>query len=89
MMRIAYSRRFLRDFARLHKDLQKEVVEKVELFKDPRNHRSLRVHKLKGKLEGRFGFSVNYKFRILFQYVSKRTREVVLLTVGDHDVYKS
>jgi plasmid maintenance system killer protein len=50
------------------------------------NHSSLKVHKLNGPLKGSYSFSVNYKIRIIFQYVSKK--EVVLLTVGDHKIYK-
>ena len=67
-------------------DLQEEVKEKVSLFKENPDHPFLKTHKLKGKLKDRYSFSVNYAYRIVFQYLSKD--EAVLLCIGDHDVYK-
>lgn len=86
-MEIIYSPSFIRQFSKLEKDLQEEVVEKIELFQENPKNRQLKVHKLKGRLKGRYSFSVNYKTRIVFLYTSKR--EAALLAVGDHDVYKN
>lgn len=85
-MEVSFKPSFVRQFKRLDPALQQEVVEKIEQFKDRRNHKSLRVHKLKGRLAGRYSFSVNYKDRIVFHYETKD--RAVLLAVGDHDVYK-
>ncbi|MBI2005043.1 hypothetical protein HYS79_02715 [Patescibacteria group bacterium] len=52
------------------------------------NHEWLHVHKLKGPLAGRRGFSVNYRYRIVFSYTDKSKGEVILLAVGDHEVYR-
>ena len=84
-MDVSYAPTFIRQFKSLEKNLQEEVIEKIELFRDRRNHRSLKVHRLTGRLAGRFSFSVNYKFRIVFFYLPSRS--VVLLAVGDHDIY--
>ncbi|PIQ69177.1 MAG: type II toxin-antitoxin system mRNA interferase toxin, RelE/StbE family [Candidatus Taylorbacteria bacterium CG11_big_fil_rev_8_21_14_0_20_46_11] len=86
MITVTYKATFVRQFDALEEGLQNEVLEKIELFKNQRNHKQLKVHKLHGPLHGRYGFSVNYKFRIVFGYSSKN--EVVLLAVGDHDVYR-
>jgi len=85
-MDVQYKPTFVRQLNALEKALQDEVIEKVELFKNIQNHRLLKVHKLKGRLKDRCSFSVNYKTRVVFSYLSKK--EVVLLAVGDHDVYK-
>ncbi len=77
---------FLRQMNRLEDDLVSEVHEKIALFKDIRNHTSLKVHKLHGPLSGWWSFSVNYRTRIVFRYDSKKV--AVLLAIGDHDVYK-
>ncbi len=66
--------------------LQDEVYEKIQVFQNDPAHSSLKTHKLKGRLKGRWSFSVNYKTRIVFMYSLKKT--AVLLAVGDHDVYK-
>lgn len=85
-MKVYYKPSFVRALNKLPRDLQEEVIEKIELFKVAKNHKHLKVHKLKGKLKDRYSFSVNYKYRIVFLYISKA--EAVLLAVGDHDVYK-
>mgnify|MGYP001596279864 FL=1 len=86
MITVAYKVTFVRQFDALEEGLQNEVLEKIELFNNPKNHKQLKVHKLHGPLQDRYGFSVNYKFRIVFGYSSKN--EVVLLAIGDHDVYR-
>jgi len=86
MIRVAYKPSFIRQFKKLESDLQDEAFEKIELFKDIKNHNQLKVHKLGGRLSDRYSFSVNYKYRITFNYLS--SEEVVFLAVGDHDIYK-
>jgi len=85
-MKIVYLPSFIRQFKTLEKDLQEEAFEKIELFRNADNHKFLRVHKLKGRLAGRYSFSVNYKTRIVFSYISKD--EAAFLDIGDHDVYR-
>lgn len=85
MLQVRLLPRFLKDLKRHEPTLQEEVFEKIDLFKDSINHRALKVHKLKDPLDGRYSFSVNYRFRIVFRYLSKT--EVVLLAIGDHSVY--
>lgn len=83
---IGYKPSFIRQFNKLPKGLQDEVIEKIELFKNSGNHQHLKVHKLKGRLKKFYGFSVDYKNRVVFDYISKD--KAVLLGVGDHEVYK-
>ncbi len=86
MVKVAYTPTFLKEFKKLEKDLQNEAIEKIELFEEGVQHPFLKTHKLKGKLKDRYSFSVNYKTRIVFQYLSKK--DVIFLAIGDHDVYK-
>ena len=88
MITVEYTRRFLRDFSRLPSELQVEVIEKIQLFGNPRNHQVLRVHKLHGAFTGKMSFSVNYRFRIIFEYTGGKKKVAALITVGDHDIYK-
>ena len=85
MLKIFYTPSFIKQIGKLETDLYDEVVEKVELLKNPINHEQLKAHKLKGVLTGRFSFSVNYKTRIVFTYISKN--EILLHALGDHSVY--
>ncbi|MEA2112394.1 MAG: type II toxin-antitoxin system mRNA interferase toxin, RelE/StbE family [Patescibacteria group bacterium] len=85
-MQINYTVRFVKQYNKFDFELKKEIKEKIEFFKDFKNHKSLKVHKLHGAQKDRYGFSVNYKIRVVFRYLSKQ--EVVFLVIGDHDIYK-
>lgn len=87
MTEIIFSKRFLRQFEKLEYDLQEEVREKIKLFENTSNYKSLNVHKLKGEMKRQHSFSINYKTRIVFEYASSK-KEATLLVVGDHAVYK-
>ena len=55
----------------------------MELFsKNPFNPR-LRTHKLTGKLEGLWAFSVDYDYRIIFKFINED--EILLIDIGAHD----
>jgi mRNA-degrading endonuclease YafQ of YafQ-DinJ toxin-antitoxin module len=86
MIKVSFKPTFIRQLNSLEEDLQEEVIEKVELFKNRKYHKQLKVHKLKGRLAGRYSLSVNFQTRIVFKYEKKD--EAVLLVVGSHDVYK-
>lgn len=83
---LLYRPEFIRLYNKLEPDLQREAKEKIALFKKQINNPALKVHKLHGRLRGRFSFSVNYKYRIIFEYLDKKT--VALMSIGSHDVYK-
>lgn len=85
-MEISYKPTFIRQYNKLNEDLQREVLEKIELFKNKENHILLKVHKLHGKFKENFSFSVNYKFRIVF--IWEESGRAILVAIGDHDVYK-
>lgn len=86
MLNIIYAPSFIKEFNKLEKGLQEETLEKIELFKNTSNHKSLKVHKLHGQFKNCFSFSVNYEFRIMFSYESKK--EVAFLEIGKHDLYR-
>ena len=86
MIGIEYAPAFLRQFKKLPISTQEEAQEKIVLFKNRSNHRSLGVHKLKGKLRGKWSFSVNYSDRIVFKWISDN--RAGLLAIGDHSIYQ-
>ena len=85
-MRIRYRQTFIRQLKKLPVPLQKEAIEKIELFREDAYHPFLKTHKLSGKLKGSWSFSVNFAYRIIFEFENKNT--VALLMIGDHDIYK-
>jgi len=46
----------------------------------------LNTHALSGELEGRWSFSVNYHYRIIFRFYDEKT--VIFLMIGTHEIYK-
>jgi plasmid maintenance system killer protein len=86
-MHIAFAPQFQRQFKKLPKALQEESFDKIELFKNPKNHPALRVHKLKGELSGKLSFSVNYRYRIVFIW-EITNKSAILMAIGDHTVYE-
>lgn len=85
MITVGFTSEFFRRLKKLTPQLQEIAFEKVELFRDRVNHKKLEVHKLHGKYSGFFGFSIDNKNRIMFEWVSGT--EAILHTVGDHSIY--
>ena len=86
MINIIYSPVFVKQFGKLNKDFQDEVIQKIELFKNKDNHILLKVHKLHGKLKEQYSFYINYKTRIVFMWGDNK--EALFFALGDHDLYK-
>ena len=89
-MKIAleYKPAFVRELKKLSKPLQADAFDAIEKFKDTENHQSLRAHKLHGEMKGCFSFSINYRYRIIFQWQNKEKSIAELLDIGDHEVYE-
>ena len=86
MLKITWDQGFKRIYKKKIKtddDLKKRFWDTVELFsKTPFNPR-LRTHKLTGKLEGLWAFSVAFDCRVIFKFLDKD--EVLLIDIGGHD----
>ncbi len=85
-MQINYTVKFIKQYNKFDFEFKQDIKEKIELFEDIKNHKQLKVHKLHGRLKNKYSFSVNYKTRIVFKYLSKQ--KAVFLTIGDHNIYK-
>jgi addiction module RelE/StbE family toxin len=64
-------------------ELQALFWKKIELFTEEPFHKSLRTHKLTGKLAGLWAFSIDYDTRLIFEFVDDN--QVVLIDFGSHD----
>lgn len=83
---IIYSPHFVRAFKKTSKNIQVEIQEREVWFRadcfDPR----LKTHKLSGKLDGFWAFSITKKHRILFSF--EETGTVTFIDTDDHDLYR-
>lgn len=83
--RIEFTTHFLRALHSLPNDLIDEVSERERLFQNDCFDARLRTHKLKGQLQDVWSFSITYKHRVIFRFLS--TDSVEFLDVDDHSVY--
>ena len=60
---------------------QQEVVFRKNPFDS-----KLETHKLKGKLKGFLSFSIDRKYRVIFEF-SKDKKTVYFHSAGSHDIY--
>lgn len=91
MRQIGWTPKSLRAFRRLVKrnpDLRSAIEKTLnQLSKDP-FHPSLQTHKLTGDLAGIWSASIDYKLRILFEFVNdmeSQEQSILLLNIGSHD----
>jgi addiction module RelE/StbE family toxin len=85
-MNVNLSPRFKRAYKKLPADLKDDFDNKIKLFLQDPQHPSLRTHKLKGRLQSCLAFRLKDGYRVLFEFSSSET--VDLLDIGPHDIYK-
>ena len=85
-MRIYYSSKFEREYRRLSKKIKTKAEGKEKVFRQNPFHPSLKTHKLTGRLKEFWSFSIDYKYRIIFEFVNEKT--VWFHAVGGHEVYR-
>lgn len=78
-----YNRRAKR-FLKRHPDLTQYYLKTLKILEANPHHPSLRLHSLKGKLEGLHSVSINLSYRITLELLIK-DGEIILVNVGDHD----
>lgn len=83
---VHYNEAFKRQFLSLPKTVQKKACKIEKLFKENPFYPSLRLHKLKGKLEGLWSLSLNRKYRIIFKPVEDGV--ILLVSIGTHAIYE-
>jgi addiction module RelE/StbE family toxin len=83
---ILFTPEFKRDYRKLPSELKERLKERGRLFQENPFHPLLRTHKLTGVLKECWAYSVDFRVRVIFQFVSKT--EIVLLRVGDHSIYR-
>ncbi|MBI2595343.1 type II toxin-antitoxin system YoeB family toxin [Candidatus Daviesbacteria bacterium] len=83
---IEYSSNFVKQFKKLTPKIQKQAIKAEKLFKKDPFSPTSKTHKLTGQLEGLWAFSINYKDRIIFEFMGQG--KVLFHKIGSHDIYK-
>ncbi len=85
-MKIYYSSKFEREYKKLSKEIKKLAEEKEAMFRKNSFNPQLNSHKLHGSFKDYWVFSVNDKYRIIFEFVKKDV--IWFHSIGDHSVYQ-
>jgi addiction module RelE/StbE family toxin len=85
-MEIVYSSKFAREYKKLSEDIKDLAEQKETIFRQNPFDPKLKTHKLSGRLREFWAFSIDYKYRIVFEFASDDL--VYFHAVGTHDVYK-
>lgn len=86
-MEIIYSSKFAREYKKLPDDIKNKAEEKEIIFRQNPFDNRLKTHKLNGKLEEFWSFSVDYKHRIIFE-ISKKGKSFFFHSISDHRIYR-
>jgi mRNA-degrading endonuclease YafQ of YafQ-DinJ toxin-antitoxin module len=78
-----YSRRAARWLKR-HPELRQRYLKTLQLLEANPFHPSLRLHALRGKLEGLHSVSIDLSYRITLELLIQ-DEQIIPLNVGDHD----
>ena len=65
---------------------QKKIESNIIMFMNDPFDPSLKTHKLSGKFDHYWSFSIDYHLRILFEFIDEKT--VGFINMGTHEIYK-
>jgi len=85
-MKIIYTSRFVREYKKLSKEIKKQAEEREKLFRENPFHTLLDTHKLHGRLKEFWSFSIDFRYRIVFEI--GRNKTMYFHFIGDHSVYQ-
>jgi addiction module RelE/StbE family toxin len=85
VINIEYSSIFIKQIKNIPRRIQEKAILKEQIFRENPLHPSLRLHNLKGKLDGYWSISINRYYRILFKI--KENGDIVFLSIGTHAIY--
>jgi addiction module RelE/StbE family toxin len=74
----------LKKFIKKHPDVLDRYAKTIELLEIDPYHPSLRLHKLRGKLQEYYSVSITMQYRVVIDFVIKEN-EIIPIDIGTHD----
>ncbi len=74
----------LKKFIKKHPDVLVKYAKTIELLEIDPYHPSLRLHKLKGKLQEYHSISITMQYRVVIDFIIKED-EIIPIDIGAHD----
>lgn len=84
-MTIIYSNRFAKEYKKLPIHIKDKAEKLEEIFRENIFDERLKTHKLSGELKEFWAFSINYNYRIIFEFFNKDI--IHFHSVGTHSIY--
>ncbi len=85
-MKIYYSSKFLKEYRKLPKKVKIKAERKEIIFRKNLFDARLKTHRLKGILKDFWAFSIDYQYRIVFEF---QDDDIVWFhSAGTHEIYE-
>ena len=84
-MKIYYSKKFAKEYKKLPDKIKFVAEKKEKAFRKNPFDTQLKTHKLTGRLKDYWVFSIDYQYRIIFEFVDKDI--IWFHSVGTHEIY--
>lgn len=84
---IYYDKQFVKLFRKLPRAIQTKAITTEKQFRANPLHPSLRLHKLKGRLDGFWSISITKQYRIIFEALENG--DILFISIGTHAIYES
>lgn len=85
-MEVFYTQKFLREYKKVDKRIKAKAEKQEKLFRHDPHSSVLKTHKLKGELADFWSFSVDFSYRIIFEFKDEKT--AIFHSIGNHSIYK-
>lgn len=85
-MKIYYSAKFAKEYKKLPLKIKHKAERQEKIFRQNPFDSRLKTHKLSGKLQEFWSFSVDYQHRIIFELIDAHT--IWFHSVGAHQIYR-
>ena len=84
-MKIYYHPNFAASYRKLPTLIKLKAEKREAIFRNNPFDKTLKTHKLHGKIRRLWSFSVDKRYRVLFEFVG---RDEIFLDIGDHRFYR-
>lgn len=83
---VYYCVRFKKSLDNFNSIEKKRIKQKLQQFLNDPFNPQLKTHKLSGKLNKYWSFSITYQIRIMFEFIDSKS--VGLVDIGTHKIYQ-
>lgn len=84
--KVIHSARFLKSVTKLPQSVKKKIQKKDIIFRKNPFDKQLNTHKLHGRFNEYWAYSIDYQYRVIFVFKDDRT--IIYYDIGSHQIYK-